>query len=257
MKKLFPIFVVAIFCGLSVKSQSTLLEFDTIRFNKDYELACWLYEYEFRTQMAVDKYSRQMENTVGDWFSYNENDIWHTICGKRADNNFIVFKHLISDSVENVVDFQGSFDTAKVKSCGIAISKAESYFQLVRDTANIYLNSFVRCNPDQTISVWFFPALQPSGQAIYGCELEYVFNKNAKDLIGQKFFSNRVSGVWIGKPRELWLNYRNTDFPTLGSLFFVVSFCDYFTRIRIDTRLTTSTIAKQIDGNYSWKHSLK
>ncbi|MFZ4546400.1 MAG: hypothetical protein ACOYN4_03140 [Bacteroidales bacterium] len=257
MKKASIISVIAIIFGLSVKSQSSIVEFDSLKFNKDLELATWLYEYEFHTQMAVDKFSRQMENVGGDWFSYDQDNIWHTICGKQVENKFIIFKNIMSDSADNVVDYTGDFDLERVNSCGIAISKAEIYFQLVRDTANIYFNSFVRYNPDQTISVWFFPALQPSGQAVYGCEWEYVFNKNASDLLQQKFFINRISGVWIGKPRELWLNYRTADFTPLGGLFFVVSFCDYFTRIRIDTRLSTSTISKDIDGNYSWKHSLK
>jgi hypothetical protein len=257
MKKYFFIFAFVIFCGLSVKPQSDLSGFDTLKFNTDWELASWLYEYEYHTQTAVDKYSRQMENAIGDWFSYKQDGVWHTICGKQVENKFIIFKNIISDSIENSADYVGPYDTTKVTACGIAISKAESYFQLVRDTVNIYFNSFVRYNPDQTISVWFFPALQPSGQAVYGCEWQYIFNKNAKDLIKQQFFINHITGVWIGKPRELWLNYRNTDFPTLGSLFFAFSFCDYFTRIRIDTRLITSTITKGFDDNYDCKHSLK
>jgi hypothetical protein len=257
MKKTFLIFVFVLFYGLCVKSQSSLPEFDTLKFDKDLELAEWFYEYEFRTQSAVDKFGRQLDDAGANWFSYSENSIWHTISGKLVENKFIIFKNIISDSLDNIENFSGSFDTLKVNACGIAISKAESYFQLVRDTANIYFNSFVAVNPDQYISVWFFPALQPSGQAVYGCEWEYVFDKSAAKLINQHFFISHISGVWIGKPRELWLNYRNTSSPTLGSLFFAVSYCDFFTRIHIDTQHITNTISKNENGNYTWKCKAK
>jgi hypothetical protein len=76
-------------------------------------------------------------------------------------------------------------------------------------------------------------------------------------LLEQKSFVNVVTGVWIGQPRELWLNYRNADAPTVGSLFFTQSFRDYFTRIRIDTKISTSTTYKDNSGNYLWNHKIK
>jgi hypothetical protein len=241
----------------TAKPQTTSPEFDSVKFNKDLGLAEWLTDYEFYTQLAVDKFGRQLEDADADWFSYTENNIWHTICGKPIGKKFIIYKNIVSDSLDNVINYTGTYDTSKVNACGFAISKAETLFQLVRDTAEIYFNSFVAHNPDQTISVWFFPALQPSGQAIYGCEWEYVFDKNAANLINQHYFFNGISGVWIGKPRELWLNYRKTNSPTLGSLFFAVSYRGFFTRLHIDTYANTSTISKNAEGKYSWKHKAK
>lgn len=239
------------------KTQDIEKKFDTIQFNKQIELADWLVEYEYYTQRALDKLSKDMDISTTEWFSYKANNTWNTVGGIIAGNTFRITKHITIDSLDNIGDFSGECDSSELISSGLALSQAEAHFQIVRDTSSMYFSSFVHRNNDQTISVWFFPALQHSGQAIYGCEWEYVFDKTGLNLIKSNPFVNIVTGVWIGQPRELWLNYRNTDAPTVGGLFFVQSFRDYFTRIRIDTRISTTTVSKDSKGNYTWIHKLK
>jgi hypothetical protein len=231
--------------------------FDTIQFNKQLELADWLVEYEYYTQPALDILSKDIDISTSEWFSYKTNNTWNIVGGIVAGNTFRITKHITIDSLDNIVDFVGECDSSILNSSGLALSQAESHFQIVRDTSSMYFSAFVHRNSDQTISIWFLPALQHSGQAIYGCEWEYVFDKTGLNLLMSKPFINVVTGVWIGQPRELWLNYRNTDAPTVGSLFFAQSFRDYFTRIRVDTKISTSTISKDTKGNYSWIHKLK
>lgn len=231
--------------------------FDTIKFSNQLELADWLVEYEYYTQPAQDKLSKDMDISTTEWFSYKANDTWNIVGGIIAGNTFRITKHITIDSLDNIADYIGECDSSMLNSSGLALSQAETHFQIVRDTSSMYFSSFVHRNSDQTISIWFLPALQHSGQAIYGCEWEYVFDKTGLNLLMSKPFINVVTGVWIGQPRELWLNYRNTDAPTVGSLFFAQSFRDYFTRIRVDTKISTSTISKDSKGNYSWNHKLK
>ena len=76
-------------------------------------------------------------------------------------------------------------------------------------------------------------------------------------MLRQNALVNTVTGVWIGQPRELWLNYRNTSVPTVGSLFFTLSYGDYFTRIRIDTQFSISTRSKDKNEFYTWTHKIK
>jgi hypothetical protein len=231
--------------------------FDTIQFNKQLELADWLVEYEYYTQPALDKLSKDIDIETTEWFSYKANNTWNIVGGIVAGNTFRITKHITIDSLDNIADYIGECDSSILNSSGLALSQAETHFQIVRDTSSMYFSSFVHRNSDQTISIWFLPALQHSGQAIYGCEWEYLFDKTGLNLLKSNPFMNILTGVWIGQPRELWLNYRNTDTPTVGSLFFAQSFRDYFTRIRIDTKISTSTISKDSKGNYSWIHKLK
>ena len=239
------------------KTQSPNLKFDSITFDKQLEIANQLIECEYYTQLAVDEFSKLEDISSTNWFSFSENQTWHTVGGISDGNTFRITKHVIFDSANTISDFTGISDTSKLIASFSALAKANTLFQIIRDTSNLYFNSFVLWHPDQTISVWILPAFQPSGQAIYGGEWEYIFDKSGKTLIKQNSFINRITGVWIGQPRELWLNYRNTDKPTLGSVFFAQSFRDYFTRIRIDTKTSTSTTKKETNGKYSWSHRMK
>lgn len=257
MKKIFLLALLISVIVLAGKAQSSGQVFDTVQFNKQVKLVNQLIEYESYTQLAVDKFSKQPETSELVWFSYQEKNIWHSIGGISVGNSFVIKNHVIFDSVYAISEYKGISDSSKLNAYGTALSIANSQFQIIRDTSSIYFNSFVIPNPDQSISIRYLPAFQPSGQAIYGCEWEYIFDKTGKNLLGQNSFLNRITGVWIGQPRELWLNYRNTDKPTIGSIFFALSFRDYFTRIRIDTRISTSTTSKDADGNYTWTHKMK
>ena len=257
MKKLFLFTFLITVSILSGKAQSSGQVFDTIQFNKQLEFVNHLIEYETYTQLAVDKFSKMPETSHLEWFSFQENNSWHSVGGNSDGNTFVIKNHVTFDSVYTISEYKGISDSSKLNAFGSALSVANSQFQIIRDTSSIYFNSFVTRNPDQTISIRYLPAFQPSGQAVYGCEWEYVFDKPGKNILSQNSFLNRITGVWIGQPRELWLNYRNTDKPTIGSIFFALSFRDYFTRIRIDTRVSTSTTAKDANGNYTWTHKIK
>lgn len=257
MKKTLLFTILLFIFALQGKSQSPARLFDTAQFNKQIEFANHLIEYEYYTQQAVEKYSKQEDVSGIEWLSYFENNSWHTVGGKVADNKFRIIHHVKTDSVNLVSEYNGSYDTSRLNTLGFALSAANITFQTVRDTCSIYFNSFVIINPDQSISVWYLPAFQPSGQAIYGYEWEYIFDKSGRNFLRLNTYTNILTGVWIGQPRELWLNYRNTDKPTIGSVFFALSFRDYFTRIRIDTRISTSTTTKDSKGNYTWVHKLK
>lgn len=257
MKKIFLLLILISVLPNLGKAQSSSQEFDTMQFNKQIEIANQLLEYEFFTQLTLDKFVKLPETSVFEWFSYKENNVWHSIGGNSTGNSFSIKNHIIFDSVNSISEFTGISDTSKINALGSALALANVQFQVIRDTSSIYFNSFVIPNPDQTICIRFLPAFQPSGQAIYGCEWECDFNNTGKKLLSQSFYVKNTTGVWVGQPRELWLNYRSVDKPTIGSVFFALSFRDYFTRIRIDTRISTSTTSKDKNGNYAWNHKMK
>jgi hypothetical protein len=257
MNKLL-VFVFAIFMfAPQAKAQTVEQEFDTAQFGKHLEQATWLTEYEYVTQLGAEKFIHQPEINTPFWFSYNQDKTWRIVGGKGDHDVFNIIHHLQLDTLSGVTEYKGDFDTSKVKVIGLALIRSEKQFQLIRDTSNLFYNSFASVNPDQTISIRYLPAFQPSGQAVYGCEWEYIFDKSGKKLIRQNSVITTITGIWIGQPRELWLNFRATDKPTIGSLFFVLSFRDYFTRLRIDTRISTSTTSRDANGNYIWTHRMK
>ena len=240
-----------------VKAQDGQAQFDTTRFNQYIDLANYFVSCENLNQETINRYKRVEDISSIEWLTYRSNDRWYTAGIITNGSSFTISKNIRIDSLGQFTELVPGKDTSWLSAPGSAVASANQQFQLVRDTCNLYFNTFVHSNADQTISVWFLPAFQPSGQAIYGCEWEYVYDKTGKNLLKQNAFVNKLTGVWIGQPRELWLNYRNTDTPTAGSVFFALSFRDYFTRLRIDTRISTSTIAKDANGEYRWTHKMK
>ncbi len=239
------------------RAQNTSQPFDSVQFSRNLELADWLVECDYYTQLSLDYLKRNENISKYEWFSFKQNQNWHTVGGTIINNLFSINKHVFADSLYNISDFTGTFDSASCHAAGHALVTANRLFEVVRDSSSMYFSSFVHFNKDNTISVWFLPALQPSGQAIYGCEWEYVFDNTGNKMLRLNAFINSVTGVWIGQPRELWLNYRNTSVPSVGSIFFTLSYGDYFTRIRIDTQFSISTRSKDKNGFYTWSHNIK
>lgn len=257
MKKILILIIFPLFAAQSIKAQESSRQFDTLQFQRLIEYANQLVEYEYVMQASMRNLKEVPDTSDILWYCQFINNTWHTVGGNFKNDKFAISKHFVVDSVYNVHEFPGSYDTVHLTSLGYAISQASEYFQQVLDTTAIYFNSFLINNTDKTISVWFLPAFQPSGQAIYGWEWEYIFDQTGKKLLKTNSYKGIFTGVWIGQPRELWLNYRNTDFPTIGSLYFGLTFCDFFTRLRIDTRISTSTISKDKSGEYFWSHKMK
>lgn len=255
-KFLYLLFLfLAFVTGINAQIQQQV--FDTARFSKNLDIASYMIEYEYHTQLALEYLSQKKDISSADWFSFKENNCWHTVGSIVTRDSICITDHLIIDSLYSISEFSGSYDNQKLRAYSSALLLAGSQFQVIRDTCNLYFSSFVYCNSDQTLSVWFFPSFQPSGQAIYGCEWEYVYDKNGKELQKKNAFINSFTGVWIGQPRELWLNYRSTTEPTIGSLFFALSFRDYFTCLRIVNQTFTSSTAKNKNDQYSWTHTSK
>jgi len=239
------------------KAQDNLIGFDSVQFNHNLLVAGWLVDCDYVNEISVEAFKKKKELPPPEWFSYYANAAWYIVGGNFNKSTFTITSHLIFDTLFNATDYSGRYDSAKLAASFSALTKAGDLFRVVRDTSSIYFSSFVYPNPDQTISVWFLPALQPSGQALYGCEWEYIFNNTGETLLKLNSVSNPIRGIWIGQPREFWLNYRNQDLPTIGSLYFVLSFRDFFTRMRINTGKFTSTVAKNTEGIYEWTHLKK
>lgn len=90
MKKIFLLaFLIPAFT-LIVKAQTSDHIFDTVQFSKELKIANHLIEYEFYTQLSKDKYSKIPETFNFEWFSYKDNNIWHSVGGNSIGNAFVI-----------------------------------------------------------------------------------------------------------------------------------------------------------------------
>ncbi len=189
-------------------------------------------------------------------YAYPENNSWNVQFLLPAAENSLVARFTIDSTIQLVDSSKLSVSPRDfiMQKC---LLKANLAMQTVMDTNDFYFSTLLIENDNKTLSVWFLPAFQPSGQALYGEEWCLTYDSEGEKLVSQHYQSSGLKNVWIGQPRELWLNFRDIDFPNIGSLFFVLKYRDYFTRLRIDTKLSVSTIAPNVSGNYEWEHKIK
>ncbi len=244
------------------KGKSRGYNFDIVDFNKKMEVVEWLFDYDMVAWWTSDSVMAQDKNEIeklgSEWFCFKDNNhIWHAVYGKYEDHNFNTVFHYTVDTLNNVKRSYDNIDTLLLNSYSRALITANNQLSLLKDTINISFNQFVRQNDNKTFSVWLLPAFQTNGVAVYGGEFIYTIDQTGNKVIkDNSYYQGNFRGFKVDKPREIWLNYREVDKPTLGAIFFVWYYKQYFTKIIIDNSKSISYVIKS-DGSWVWVHSEK
>lgn len=251
MNKFFTI----LFIGLTTLTRGQ--NFDIKDFNKKMEVAEWLYEYDmiaWKTSdsvMAQDK--KEIERLGSDWFCFKKNDTWHAVYGKYENHQFDLVFHFKMDN-GNVIKTTENIDTTLLHRYSKALHTVNGQIEDLKDSINLRFNQYIKENDDNTFSVWILPAFQPNSVAVYGGEFIYTIDKTGtKVLKDDSYFQGQFRGFKVDTPREILINYRDIEKPTLGSIFFAWYYKSYFTKIVIDNSKSFSTPFKT-DNSWSWIH---
>jgi hypothetical protein len=248
--------------ALSIFAQQPKLEFDVADFNQKFEVARWLVAYDtiaWRTtdvMLAGDK--SEIARLGREWFCFQDkNGMWHAVFGKLEQNKFDQIFHYTVDAGGKITrtteKLDETFALLHARALNLAITKLTAS---VRPDSPTH-NSYIKQNSDKTFTVWLLPAFQPNSVAVYGGEFIYTIDAAAEKITkDESYFQGAFRGFNVKPPREIWLNYREKDKPTLGSIFFVWYYKEYFTSIFIDNSKTTSTVIKT-GNDYVWTHVVK
>ncbi|WP_113639667.1 hypothetical protein [Nubsella zeaxanthinifaciens] len=259
MKKLITLLFIGM-ATLTYGQQATAIKFDIVDFNKKMAVAEWLYEYDmiaWRTSDSVMVQNKKDLARLGsDWFCFKKGDTWHAIYGKYENHQFDLVFHFTVDKGQ-VSKTTQPVDTTLLHRYSRALQTATGQIKLLKDTVNIRFNQYIKENDDKTLSVWILPAFQTNNVAVYGGEFIYTIDPTGtKVLKDESYFQGKFRGFNVGNPREIWLNYQETDKPTLGAVFFAWYYKSYFTKIGIDNSKSISTPFKS-DGGWTWIHGEK
>lgn len=236
--------------------------FDIPDFNKKAALAEWLYEYDAIAWWTSDSVMKgdqaEIAQLGAEWFCLRDDaKNWHAYYGKDQEGVFHTVFHYVVDSAYNVRRSFEETDSTILNPYSRALVNTATQMEPLRDSITIRFNQYLYENQDGEIEVWVFPAFQPDGTAVYGGEFHFVFDASGHHLLSKdEYFQGNFRGFQVGEPREIWLNYRDTDKPTVGAVFFAWYYKKYFTEINIDTRTSTSKPVES-NGSYSWIHVTK
>jgi hypothetical protein len=234
--------------------------FDIEEFNRKFETAQWLVEYDevaWKTSDVVMTQDKAELAKLGtDWFCFQDGKkLWHAVYGKFENDKYEAVFHYIFDSAGKITRFTEKIDQGflNAHAKALATAKAKLMAKIPSDSPNF--NQYIRRNSDSTFDVWMFPAFQINGMAVYGGEGVYHLDATGiKVLSDTSYFQKGFRGFRSEPPREIWLNYQELEKPTLGAIFFVWYYRTYFTNIIIDNSKSTSTVVKDGKNEYIWVH---
>lgn len=253
-------FLIILFITSTAGAQNTKgPQFDIADFNSKFETAKWLFIYDYVAWHTSDSVMVQDKTEIAklgrEWFCFQDNtNNWHAVYGKYDNDNFNLVFHFLLDSNYKIRKVYDVPDSLFLNPYARALVTSNKQLKPIRDSFRISFNQFIRQNQDKTFSTYIFPAFQRDNTAVYGGEFIYTIDQTGNQLIkDNSYFQGDFRGFKANKPREIWLNYRETEKPTLGAIFFVWYYKQYFTSINIDCAKSVSTAIK--DGKeYTWLH---
>ncbi|MGD9561619.1 MAG: hypothetical protein AB7F88_04390 [Pyrinomonadaceae bacterium] len=259
--KIAILFVIlfSVFAAFGQKNADGAPQFDMADFNKKFEVAKWLVEYDnvaWKTSdVVMQQDKKDLERLGADWFAFKDkNNVWHAVYGKLGEKGYELVFHFVMDKSEKITKSDAKLDTEflDAHARALASGRAQLMGSIPEDSPRF--NQYIMQNPDRTFSVWLLPAFQTDGVAVYGGEGIYLVDATGRKVLrDESYFQKGFRGFKASPPREIWLNYRELKKPTLGSIFFVWYYKQYFTKIFIDNESSTSTVVN--DGtNNIWVH---
>lgn len=237
-------------------------EFDIVDFSKQFEVAQWLVAYDTiawkTTDLALASDKEEIARMGKEWFCFQDkNGLWHAVYGKLENNKFDQVFYYVVDSAGTITRTKDKIDEEFLVSHARALDLAAARLKDSVPANSPSHNSYIKQNADRTFTVWLLPAFQADNVAIYGGEFIYTIDPAAEKITkDESYFQGAFRGFKSAPPREIWLNYTEKEKPTLGSIFFVWYYKEYFTKIIINNSKSTSTVIK--NGNeYIWTHVVK
>lgn len=248
----------SVFASLGQTPKTSAPNFDTADFSKKSEIAQWLVEYDevaWKTSdVLVTEDKVEIAKLGAEWFCFQDSKkLWHAVYGKFANDKYDLIFHYLFDSAGKITKVNEKVDQNFLNTHAKALTIGRSTLTAKIPPNSPIFNQYIRQNSDKTFDVWMLPAFQTDGTAVFGGEGIYRIDGTGSKIIADtSYFQKNFRGFKADPPREIWLDYREVEKPTLGSIFFVLYYKAYFTNIFIDNSKSTSSIIKDGKNGYFW-----
>jgi hypothetical protein len=237
--------------------------FDIVDFDKKVKVAEWLVVYDavaWKTSdlvMASDKV--EIARLGREWFCFQDKKgLWHAVYGKLENNKFDQVFHYVVDAAGKIAGTTDKIDENFLLGHARALAAAQLKLKTTIPANSPAHNSYIKQNADKTFTVWLLPAFQTNRMAVFGGEFIYTIDAAGEKITkDESYFQGSFRGFMTDPPREIWLNYKEKEKPTLGTIFFVWYYKEYFTKIFIENSYSTSTVMADENKNYTWVHIAK
>lgn len=256
---IFALFAFLVGTGFSQKPSVDVPDFDIVDFNKKFETAQWLVDYDNvawkTTDVILQLDKKELERLGQEWFCFQDADkLWHAVYGKLTAAGYQLGFHFTMDPSGKIAKSEVKLDQSFLTRHARALSTGRAKLMATVPEGSPTFNQYIKENSDKTFSVWLFPAFQTDGLAAYGGEGIYTIDQSGQKVTkDESYFQLYFRGFKTKPLREVQLNYSEMKKPSLGAIFFVWYYKSYFTNILIDNEKSTSTLVRS-DKGYVWVH---
>lgn len=224
-------------------------------------IAEWLVNYDkaawWSTDSLMTKDKSRIERLGKEWFCFQDStNTWHSVYGKYENGVYDQVFHFVVKSQSEVKESAEVLDQNFLAAHAKALNRAFQAADSITSSSGIAFNNYIRKKENGNFEVYIFPAFQTNGVAVYGGEFVYEISPDNEIVKDNSYYQGQFRGFKSNPPREIWLNYRELDQPSLGAVFFAWYYKPYFTKIHIDTKKSIS-LPMQDSDRWIWVHSEK
>lgn len=227
------------------------------------DIARWLVEYDavvWRTSDSVMTHPPEITKKLGNhWFAFKDDkNTWHASYGKLTKNRYhCILYYTINPDEILTEDTIPNTDTVVLYQYAIAIDTALKVLRQYADSIPVRMNQYVKNHGDGTFTIYYLPAYQNDGSAVYGGEIIIEIDKNgfiSKKEVNIKEFRKYNPG----KDLKAHLRAPEAEYMPLNFFFFARYYHAYFDNIEIENKHFISSLKYTETGNAPfWVHAIK
>lgn len=253
--------VLSIGAALALPAQrgsSTQSPFPNDAFQARVEVAAQLAAYDRCGWVTSDLLVKQVApgdvQKLGEWLCYQENGRWNAVYGRfdSTSDSLIVAVHFVADASGRYTSTTGAVP-AIAQNFARAVVATQRRMPAAATGAEF--NTFVREGPNGP-EVWMLPAWQRNGWLVWGMELRYDFDSSGRSVRDSSVVLDTLRGARPDTSTSIYLVNRHDDVPSVGEIFFVMSYHKQFARVRVYTRRFVTELFDQ-KGTVAWLHVVR
>jgi|WetSurMetagenome_2_1015567.scaffolds.fasta_scaffold188418_1 hypothetical protein len=274
MLKFVLIFVSSAFligCASSSKAISEKsdlkMPFDMKLFDDKYFTALWLHWYDnvaWWTSDSVLAEKDSVKKLLGkSWFCYQIDSSWNAAYGgyDSIKQSFAPVLMYVVNNKAKVIKVPPKIDTSfanpLARALHVSYSNAMGFLGSILDSTGVKFNPYVRREADSSISVWFLPGFYEN-QCTYGVDISYRLTNTGDSIISKQINDIGLRYFKPDKKIGIVLNDLQNEMPSIGNIFFLIQFRNYFKYISINNKSSKSTMIFSKDKkDWFWVHYTK
>ena len=234
--------------------------FSYAEFRVNEAVAMWLLVYDrmaWHSSDVVIQESQEELNKLGsEWFCLESGGLWHAFYGRydpAAETYHVVFHYVYHENT-GFISTDETIDESTLATYGRALHNSLIRLPESITSLDVRFNLYIRSLGDGTLEVWILPAGQPDGTLVYGGDIHYVLDSTGSEFLDEQLNFTRFYAIRPAPDLELDIDREENDVPSVGDIFFLLSFRDQFEDVAVWTRCFRTNMLDVEGQESSWLH---